>query len=524
MDPASVGQRALLASLSNDLTAAILALVPLRERVFKCALVCKRWHELVTTEPQLLQSLELQASSDSASNGRFSSLLRFLSAAAPHVRQLSLSLEARGHYTGSEMRQLAAHLHTCLARCTQLESLSPRLGSVPCTLGPWLAPLAGSLRRLELEYKISVPGSDNTLRLEPEGLAACTQLEALALIGSAVWLQAPVAGCWPAGITSLELRLSWLSELPTSFAVLSSLRRLSVASFEGKPNRWEALSTLTTLRTLELDHCKFLPAPELLTALVQLQSVELLSSPADHDGDGFSSNSEDESDDEPDMLSSSELDYALEALGRLQLAHMKISGCNFLPTLPCEVRRLSSLRSFSFDFDPEDDSALRDWRRLRLPHGTWHHNLTRLELPHAILAAPAVLQALQACTQLEELTVGRFSLPPQQPLPEALHFVAWVGALPRLARLTVGLCEGWSEVPPGMPRHYERSSRQGDTWSADIEPAECMLQRQGLAAMGTLATAALEAQARRPGLTIRIVSDAELHPDGQEGEWVPCSY
>ncbi len=189
-------------------------------RVFKCALVCKRWHELVTTEPQLLQSLELQASSDSASNGRFSSLLRFLSAAAPHVRQLSLSLEARGHYTGSEMRQLAAHLHTCLARCTQLESLSLRLGSVPCTLGPWLAPLAGSLRRLELEYKISVPGSDNTLRLEPEGLAACTQLEALALIGSAVWLQAPVAGCWPAGITSLELRLSWLSELPTSVSLL----------------------------------------------------------------------------------------------------------------------------------------------------------------------------------------------------------------------------------------------------------------------------------------------------------------
>ncbi len=140
----------------------------------------------------------------------------------------------------------------------------------------------------------------------------------------------------------------------------------------------------------------------------------------------------------------------------------------------------------SFDFDPEDDSLLRDWRRMQLPHGTWHHNLTRLELPHAILAAPAVLAALQACTQLEELTVGRFSLPPWQPLPEALHFVAWAGALPRLTRLTVGLSEGWSEVPPGMPRQYERSSRQGDTWSTDIEPAECMLQRQGLAAMGAL--------------------------------------
>ena len=199
-----------------------------------------------------------------------------------------------------------------------------------------------------------------------------------------------------------------------------------------------------------------------------------------------------------------------------------------MPPAHCATRWRPSLCFFShsrsFDSDPADDWQLRDWQRMQLPHGTWYHNLTRLELPHAILAAPAVLAALQAATQLEELTVGRFSLPPQQPLPVALRFVAWAGALPRLARLTVGLSEGWSEVPPGMPRQYERSSRQGDTWSTDIEPAECMLQRQGLAAMGALATAALEAQARRPGLTIRIVSDAELHPDGQEGEWVPCSY
>ena len=39
-------------------------------------------------------------------------------------------------------------------------------------------------------------------------------------------------------------------------AALSSLRRLRLASFEGKPSRWEALTTLTTLCTLELDHCE----------------------------------------------------------------------------------------------------------------------------------------------------------------------------------------------------------------------------------------------------------------------------
>ncbi len=175
----------------------------------------------------------------------------------------------------------------------------------------------------------------------------------------------------------------------------------------------------------------------------------------------------------------------------------------------------------SFDCHRERHSAARGWRPVRLPPGGWHTNLTRLELPHAILAAPAVLQALQACTQLEELTVGRFSLPPQQPLPEALQFVAWAAALPRLARLTVGLCEGWSQVPPYMPRQYERKIRLNNFLVSELEPAECMLQRQGLAAMAALTTAVAKLQVRRPGLTIRVVSDTELHPDGQEGEWVP---
>ena len=173
--------------------------------------MCKRWHGVVTTEPQLLQSLDLEVSCDT--DGHLRSLLRFLSAGAPHVQQLSLVLEARSHDIGSEMRQLAAQLQDRLGRCTQLESLCLRLGGVPCTLGPWLAPLAGSLRRLELEY---MAGEAHTLSLESDGLAACTQLEALAISGSGVQLQAFTDHCWPAGLTSLELRLLWDSRLPKS--------------------------------------------------------------------------------------------------------------------------------------------------------------------------------------------------------------------------------------------------------------------------------------------------------------------
>lgn len=147
--------------------------------------------------------------------------------------------------------------------------------------------------------------------------------------------------------------------------------------------------------------------------------------------------------------------------------------------------------------------------------GGWHVNLTRLELPHTILGAPAVLQALQAATQLEELIVGRLKLPPRQPLPEALRFLSWAAAQPQLRRLSVGLSEGWSEVPPGMPSYFTRGVSRGDMYVGEMDPAEDVLQRQAFVAMGAVATAALQAQARRPGLAIRIVSDAELHPDGK---------
>ncbi len=173
--------------------------------------MCKRWHGVVTTDPRLLQSLDVELSCDT--DGHLRSLLRFLSAAAPHVQQLSLFLEAPPHNSEPKAHQLAAELQARLGRCTQLECLSLRLGGVPCTLGPWLAPLAGSLRRLALDH---TAGGAIMLWLESDGPAACTKLETLAISGSRVQLWTFTDHCWPAGLTSLELRLLWDSKLPTS--------------------------------------------------------------------------------------------------------------------------------------------------------------------------------------------------------------------------------------------------------------------------------------------------------------------
>lgn len=146
----------------------------------------------MTTEAQLLQTLELKISNDSGSQWRrkgasnpaadgeqrLRSLLRFLSAAAPHARQLDLYLDAPPHYAMPAMRQLAAEVQACLARCVSVEILTLSVGDVPCTLGPWLAPLAGSLRRLQVGYTAAkLRGGVWALWPQPEGLGACTQLE-----------------------------------------------------------------------------------------------------------------------------------------------------------------------------------------------------------------------------------------------------------------------------------------------------------------------------------------------------------
>lgn len=202
--------------------------------------MCKRWHGLVAAEPRLLQSLDLELSNSSGSRRarsdtaadaerRLRSLLRFLSAAAPHVRDLSLRLDAPRHYSPGQARRLAAELQACLGRSTGLASLSLDLCNVPCPLGPWLAPLAGSLRRLRMEFTASsmLCGDDGMLRLQPGGLAACTQLEDLILKGD-TGLDARSAGCWPQGLSSLELHLPFARELPASVSCCIFPRAVSL--------------------------------------------------------------------------------------------------------------------------------------------------------------------------------------------------------------------------------------------------------------------------------------------------------
>ncbi len=62
-----------------------------------CALVCKRWHRLVTTEPELLQeaqlSLQRSPAQESAAD-RLVSLLHGLRQLAPHVQRLSHRLSS----------------------------------------------------------------------------------------------------------------------------------------------------------------------------------------------------------------------------------------------------------------------------------------------------------------------------------------------------------------------------------------------------------------------------------------------
>ena len=183
-----------------------------------CALVCKRWHCLVTTEPELLREAELSFNRRPTEESelralRFSSVLHGLRQLAPHVQRLSLSIvppltDAQGA-AGVE-----AFLQARLGRCTCLEELSLYLRELPCTLGPWLAPLGGSLRRLCVQHSTSEAAWGAVpLRLQPGGLSACTQLEKLVLEGHG--LEAPEAGCWPQRLTSPSLMLG-AGDLPAS--------------------------------------------------------------------------------------------------------------------------------------------------------------------------------------------------------------------------------------------------------------------------------------------------------------------
>ncbi len=146
---------------------------------------------------------------------RVLSLLLCFRRLAPHVQRLEVTAQALPRDGAEHAARLAAELQARLGRCTQLECLQLSLCGVPCTLGPWLAPLAGSLRRLRVDGTTCEDVRPfPPLRLQPGGLSACTQLEALALdIQGGV--DAPSAACWPQRLTSLSLTQS-AAALPAS--------------------------------------------------------------------------------------------------------------------------------------------------------------------------------------------------------------------------------------------------------------------------------------------------------------------
>lgn len=190
-----------------------------------CARVCKRWHRLVPTEPELLQTAELSfrrsrrslwVESDADQERRLRSLLRLLARLKPHVRRLLLIVHAPYRYNLETAGQLAAEVLASVGRCTHLADLRMELEDMPCTLGPWLAPLAGSLHRLHVAHYCRNRHDDEPLQLQPGSLAACTQLQALVLEGK---LSAPSAACWPCRITSLGVTLRF-EELPASVSCL----------------------------------------------------------------------------------------------------------------------------------------------------------------------------------------------------------------------------------------------------------------------------------------------------------------
>lgn len=176
-----------------------------------CTLVCKQWHRLVTSEPELLHEVAAAVGRHGIASIR--SLYRFLrQVAAPHLHSLELrvTVPASSRLRGPE--GLMKELENALAKCNGGHQLSELrvTANFPLTLGAWLRPLACSLRRLQV---LAVSNS-NYIEETTEGLPACTQLEQLLLDGTALWEELPPSSLWPASITSLAWNSRFAIHLP----------------------------------------------------------------------------------------------------------------------------------------------------------------------------------------------------------------------------------------------------------------------------------------------------------------------
>jgi len=131
------------------------------------------------------------------------------------------------------------------------------------------------------------------------------------------------------------------------------------------------------------------------------------------------------------------------------------------------------------------------------------------------MAAPRVQRQLEAATQLGELVVTDLPLPPPRPLPAALAFIPWAAARPSMKRLTIGLEARW--------RPQQHSGLQPCAGVAAVDRSDLNYELEPLVwpAVGALTAAALQAQARRPGLVVEIMPSHELQAEEEELVWGP---
>lgn len=143
----------------------------LGRRQSSLALVCRRWAQVVSTSPALLQevSVILVGDVDGGQMRRLRALAEWLMRlAAPHVRELTLKLlefdEAPDFLMEYQAEEAQALVAAALATC----GAAGRLGKLdlevswPLPVGPWLAPLGRGLQHLQISapyYEVTLAGS-----------------------------------------------------------------------------------------------------------------------------------------------------------------------------------------------------------------------------------------------------------------------------------------------------------------------------------------------------------------------------
>ncbi len=184
----------------------------------------------------------------------------------------------------------------------------------------------------------------------------------------------------------------------------------------------------------------------------------------------------------------------------------------FVP-LQCAAKQVGTTINHTRRFACKSDLSPE---QISLPPGSWLSSLQRLEVPYEIVAVPGARRQLEAADQLEELVVDGLPLPPPGPLPAALAFIPWAAGRPRMQRLTIVLTARWR---PGERSQLQRSDSSSP--AGEQSDSQFALEQQVLAAMCALTAAALQAQARRPGLAVQLTRIDELHPEEMGLAWDP---